>query len=143
MWTFLRIINMTIKNLVMVSWAYTHVKTYKIYFKCVTTSQNCCLKMIYEKDYSDLITECTFLTILLVRNIHWWKTKGKKQFCIKTNTYIYMWASCRAQSVKHMPAMQDTWVQFLDWEDILEKELANHSSILAWRIPRTEEPSGL
>ena len=44
-----------------------------------------------------------------------------------------MWVSCIAQSVKHMPAMQDTWVQFLDWEDILEKELANHSSILAWR----------
>ena len=54
-----------------------------------------------------------------------------------------MWVSCIAQSVKHMPAMQDTWVQFLDWEDILEKELANHSSILAWRIPWTEETGGL
>ena len=74
---------MTIKILVMVSWAYTHVKTYKIYFKCVTISQNCCLKMIYENDYSDLITECTFLAILLVRNIHWWKTGGKKTVLYK------------------------------------------------------------
>ena len=44
-------------------------------------------------------------------------------------------------SVKNLPAMQKTWVQSLDWEDPLEKEMAIHSSILAWRIPRTEEPS--
>ena len=36
--------------------------------------------------------------------------------------------------------MQETWVQFLDWDDPLEKEVATHSSILAWRIPWTEEP---
>ena len=45
-----------------------------------------------------------------------------------------------AQMVKKPPAMQETWVQFLGWEDPLEKELATHSSILAWRIPLTEEP---
>ena len=45
--------------------------------------------------------------------------------------------------VKNLPAMQDTWVQFLGWEDPLEKEMATHSSILAWRIPWTEEPGGL
>ena len=39
--------------------------------------------------------------------------------------------------------MQEAWVQFLDWEDALEKEMATHSSILAWRILWTEEPSGL
>ena len=45
--------------------------------------------------------------------------------------------------VKNPPAMQETWVQFLDWEDSLEKEMATHSSIPAWRIPWTEEPGGL
>ena len=44
---------------------------------------------------------------------------------------------------KNPPAMQETWVQFLDWEDSLEKEMATHSSIPAWRIPWTEEPGGL
>ena len=39
--------------------------------------------------------------------------------------------------------MQETWVQFLGWEDPLEKEMANYSSILAWEIPWTEEPGGL
>ena len=41
--------------------------------------------------------------------------------------------------VKRLPTMQETRVSSLGWEDLLEKEMANHSSILAWRIPRTEE----
>ena len=45
--------------------------------------------------------------------------------------------------VKHLPTMQETWVQSLGWEDLLEKEMATHSSILAWRIPWTEDPGGL
>ena len=45
--------------------------------------------------------------------------------------------------VKNLPAMQETWVQFLNQEDPLEKEIATHSSVLAWRFPRTEEPGGL
>ena len=48
-----------------------------------------------------------------------------------------------AQTVKHLPAMQETWVRSLGQEDPLEKEMATHSSILAWRIPWTEEPGGL
>ena len=48
-----------------------------------------------------------------------------------------------AQVVKSLPAMQEAWVQSLDQEDPLEKEMAPHSSILAWEIPRTEEPGGL
>ena len=52
-------------------------------------------------------------------------------------------ASLVAQRVKHLPAMQETPVQSLGWEDPLEKEMATHSSILAWRIPRTVEPGGL
>ena len=52
-------------------------------------------------------------------------------------------ASLVAQTVKHLPAMRETWVQSLGWEDPLEKEMATHSSILAWRIPWTEETGGL
>ena len=48
-----------------------------------------------------------------------------------------------AQRLKRQPAMQETWVRSLGWEDPLEKEMATHSSILAWRIPWTEEPGGL
>ena len=52
-------------------------------------------------------------------------------------------ASFVAQSVKNLPAVQETWVQSLGWEDPLEKEMATHSSILAWKISWTEEPGGL
>ena len=45
--------------------------------------------------------------------------------------------------VKNLPAMQETWVQSLGWEDLLEKGMAIHSSILAWEIPWTEEPGEL
>ena len=48
-----------------------------------------------------------------------------------------------AQMVKNLPAMQETQVQSLGWEDTLEKGMATHSSILAWRIPWTEEPGRL
>ena len=48
-----------------------------------------------------------------------------------------------SQTVKHLPTMQQTRVQSLGWENLLEKEIATHSSILAWKIPWTEEPSGL
>ena len=48
-----------------------------------------------------------------------------------------------AQMVKNLPAMQETWVQSLGQEDLLEKEMAAHSSILAWRTPWTEEPGSL
>ena len=49
----------------------------------------------------------------------------------------YSWASLVAQMVKNLPAMWETWVQSLGWEDPLEKGKATHSSILAWRIPWT------
>ena len=52
-------------------------------------------------------------------------------------------ASLVAQLVKNLPAMQETWVRFLGQEDPLEKEMTTHSSILAWRIPWTEEPGRL
>ena len=53
------------------------------------------------------------------------------------------WASLVAQTVKNPHAMQETWVRSLSWEDPLEEGMATHSSILAWRIPWTEEPGGL
>jgi len=52
-------------------------------------------------------------------------------------------ASLMAQTVTNLLAMQETWVRSLGWEDPLEKEVATHSSILAWRIPWTKEPGGL
>ena len=52
-------------------------------------------------------------------------------------------ASLAAQMVKNLPVMQDTRIQSLGWEDPLEKEMATHSSVLAWRIPGTGEPGGL
>ena len=55
----------------------------------------------------------------------------------------YLGASLIAQSVKNLPEMQETWVRSLGQEDSLEKEMETHSSILAWRIPWTEEPSRL
>ena len=48
-----------------------------------------------------------------------------------------------ADTVKNLSAVQQTWVRSLGWEDPLEKGMATHSSILAWRIPWTEEPGGL
>ena len=55
----------------------------------------------------------------------------------------YSWASLVAQLVKNLPAMGKTWVRSLGWEDPLENEKATHSSILAWRIPRTVYSMGL
>ena len=54
-----------------------------------------------------------------------------------------LWASLVAQLVKSLTAMQETWVRSLGQEDSLEKEMATHSSILAWRIPWTKEPGRL
>ena len=55
----------------------------------------------------------------------------------------YRQASLVAQMVKTLPAVQETQVQSLGWEDPLEKGMATHSCILAWRMPWTEEPGGL
>ena len=58
--------------------------------------------------------------------------------------FVYvLLASLVAQSIKNLPAMRETWVQSLHREDPLEEEKATPSSILAWRIPWTEEPGGL
>ena len=57
--------------------------------------------------------------------------------------HIPICASLVSQTVKNLPVMQETWVRSLGREDLLEEEVATHSSIPAWRIPRTEQPGGL
>ena len=70
------------------------------------------------------------------------KRINKKKHLFNKSCAIY-WTSLVTQLVKNLPAMQETWVQFLGLEDSLEKRKATHSSILAWRIPWTEEPGQL
>ena len=69
-----------------------------------------------------------------------WDGEKMKGFvsCLKTGGAFLV-----AQKVKNLPAIQETWVWALGWEDPLEKGMATHSSTLAWRIPWTEEPDGL
>ena len=64
--------------------------------------------------------------------------------CLSVNINTSLWAPLAALMLKNLPAMQETeiWVWFLGWEDPLEKGMAAHSSILAWRIPWTEELAG-
>ena len=72
------------------------------------------------------------------------ETKKPYRICVFKNTLAFVFqGSLVAQTVKNPPAMQETQVQSLGWEDPLEKEMATHSSILAWRIPWAEDPSGL
>ena len=56
---------------------------------------------------------------------------------------VVQWVSLVVQTVKNLPAMQETQVRFLGGEDALEKGMATHTSILAWRIPWTEKTGGL
>ena len=63
-------------------------------------------------------------------------------FFLSTNVFLN-WASQVTQWVKNLPAMQETWSRHLGQEDPLDKEMATHSSVLAWRIPGTGEPGGL
>ena len=62
--------------------------------------------------------------------------------CVCVCVCMHIWASLVAHTVKNLPGMQETWVQSLGWEDPLEKGLATHSSILAWKILWTEELAG-
>ena len=72
------------------------------------------------------------------------KMKSKLSHFLVIWEYLSMkWASLVAQRLKRLPRMQETWVRSLGWEDPLEKEMATHSSILAWRIPWNEEPGRL
>ena len=63
--------------------------------------------------------------------------------CLLDCMPLSYWASLVAQMIKHLPAMQEIWVQCPGWEDPLEKEMATHSITLAWKTPWTEEPGRL
>ena len=76
-------------------------------------------------------TKSPVYKVLLYRNV---QIDGK---------FSIYWTSLVAQTVKHLPTMRETRVQSLVWEDLLEKEMATHSSILAWKIPWMEEPGRL
>ena len=68
----------------------------------------------------------------------------RQTFVVKVMSLLFnRWASLVAQTVKNLPAMREIQVQSLGWEDSLEKGMAAHSSIFAWRIPWTEEPGRL
>ena len=67
--------------------------------------------------------------------------QGRKE--LDTTERLYFESSLVAQMVKHLPVMWETWVRSLGWEDLLEKEMATHSSTLAWRIPWTKKPGRL
>ena len=69
----------------------------------------------------------------------------RKEVNITNNGHVIinLWASLVFQRVKCLPAMWETWVQSLGWEDPLEKGMATHSSTLAWKIPWMEEPGRL
>ena len=89
-------------------------------------------------------TDQSNVKIPAVLSVHsWYKRKYSYIF-------IFVWiqihlgkTSLVAQMVKHLPAMRETRLRFLGWEDPLEKEMAIHSSTLAWKIPRTEETDKL
>ena len=68
--------------------------------------------------------------------------QGAHDFHLKLGVGVLPQFALVAQTVKSLPAIWETWVQSLRWEDALVKGTATHSSILAWRIPWTEEPSG-
>ena len=72
------------------------------------------------------------------------KSRNQKQmFLLLEVSLVSSMASLVLQMVKNLPALQETWVQSLGWEDSLEKGMATHSSILARKIPWTEEPGRL
>ena len=92
-------------------------------------------------------------TWVWVNSRRWWRTgrpgvlqsmgsQSQTQLSDWTELNWTEWASLVAQLVKNLPAMRETWVRSLGWEDRLEKGTATHSSILAWRIPWTHEPTG-
>ena len=103
-------------------WAYIHEK----------------IKTLIQKD------TCTpiFIAALFTIGKRWRKTK-----CPSADEWIkfcyQIWSFSVGSVVKNLPTMQETWVQFLGWKDLLEEGTATHSSILAWRMPWTEKPSDL
>ena len=98
-------------------------------------------------DFNDFLYRYNYVNMVTYIILYTWNTNLHLQFCVP-DLYNwlpteYLWDSPVAQTVKNPPAMRETWVQSLGWEDPLEEGMATHSSILAWRIPWTEEPGRL
>ena len=88
--------------------------------------------------------------MLIFRIVHWFNFNFKEYDFVLNNLFLVLAlfnsvlpTSLVAQTVKCLPTMQETWVRSLGWEDPLGKEMTTHSSILASKIPWTEEPSRL
>ena len=94
----------------------------------------------------DLYTvNCTHLTVFSLsfdRSIYLWNYHHYQDIIHFHHLKSFLGIFPVAQTLKNLPAMQETQVGFLDWEDPLEKGVAIHSSTIAWRIPWTEEPGG-
>ena len=88
---------------------------------------------IYTMEYYSAIKMNTFESVLM----RWMKRAYYTEWSKSERKALIL----VAQTVKCLPTTQETWVQSLSWEDLLEKEMATHSSIITWKIPWTEEPS--
>ena len=84
---------------------------------------------------------CTQLSNVTFKNCL--KSHSFCKICSSVYNWLVLTSSLVAQMVKRLPTMWETRVQSLGWEDLLEKEMATHSSTLAWKIPWTEEPGRL
>ena len=78
-----------------------------------------------------------FLQFVVIHTVKGFSVVNEAEVDVFLELSHFFWASLVAQLVKNPPAMWETWVQSLGWEDPLEKGKATHSSILAWRIPWT------
>ena len=115
----------------------------------VDRDRECWKAKAKSRDFSDPLyveswgTGFFFLSICLFFTPACCSLKLPKLLVIFSCSYCSFGASLVAQRIKNLPAMQETSVRSLCREDPLEKGVATHSSILAWRIPWTEEPGGL
>ena len=114
----------------------------RLWFSVFTSDSVFICSLFLAKCSFDSSLNMTFTLVVVVfgnQDLIFWSFDD---FCwVKEGTYS--WASLVARLVKNLPTVQETRVQSQDWEDPLEKKMATHSSILAWKISWTEEPGGL
>ena len=115
------------------------------FYKCtaiIVLAGQLCLTLVTPQDCSQ--PGSSVHGILLARILELSATPfSRDSFWPTGQTQVSHIASLVAQRLKRLPAMWETWVRSLGWEDPLEEEMATHFSTLAWRIPWTEEPGGL
>ena len=103
-----------------------------------------------ETNFKFVMLNKIFTRLIIPLPCFFLRQKKKKNAALQWRGHFF-WAhlhgmygvSLVAQTLKRLPAMRETWIQSLGWEDHLEKEMPTHSSILAWKTPRTEEPGRL